>query len=227
MLVSVERDLRCHFGAPRDQGTRPTCLAFAASDFHAALRGGWIPLSCEFAFYHAQRRGRRKPTEGADLASMLDALREDGQPVETDWPYLANLPSDPSAWLPPIQIGRRFRRCGARRGVEFQEVIEILDEGSPALILMTLSDSFYLPRAGGVVNPPPSETVDPTRRHAVVAVGHGLADGDSVILIRNSWGGDWGLEGHAWLPRLYLEPRLLRLAVLTEEIDALDNSTSA
>jgi len=129
--------------------------------------------------------------------------------------------------LPPIQIGRRFRRCGARRGVEFQEVIEILEEGSPALILMTLSDSFYLPRAGGVVNPPPSETVDPTRRHAVVAVGHGLADGDSVILIRNSWGSDWGLEGHAWLPRLYLEPRLLRLAVLTEEIDALDNSTSA
>jgi len=72
-------------------------------------------------------------------------------PVETDWPYLASLPSDLSAWLPPIQIGRRFRRCGARRGVEFQEVIEILEEGSPALILMTLSDSFYLPRAGGVV----------------------------------------------------------------------------
>ena len=112
MLVSVERDLRCHFGASRDQGTRPTCLAFAASDFHAALRGGWIPLSCEFAFYHAQRRGRRKPTEGADLASMLDALREDGQPVETDWPYLASLPSDPSAWLPPVQFGRRFSRCG-------------------------------------------------------------------------------------------------------------------
>ena len=227
MPVSVERDLRSDFGAARDQGARPTCLAFAASDFHAALRGGWIPLSCEFAFYHAQRRGRRKPTEGADLASMLDALREDGQPVETDWPYLTNLPSDLSAWSPPTQIGRRFRRSGARRGVEFQEVIEILDEGSPALILMTLSDSFYLPRAGGVVIPPPSETVDPTRRHAVVAVGHGLADGDSVILIRNSWGSDWGLEGHAWLPRPYLEPRLLRLAVITEEIDALDNSTSA
>jgi hypothetical protein len=227
MLVSVERDLRSHFGAARDQGARPTCLAFAASDFHAALRSGWIPLSCEFVFYHAQRRGHRKPTKGTDLASMLDALREDGQPVETDWPYLANLPSDLSAWSPPAQIGRRFRRGGARRGVEFHEVIEILDEGSPALILMTLSDSFYLPRAGGVVIPPSSETVDPTRRHAVVAVGHGLADGDSAILIRNSWGSDWGLEGHAWLPRPYLEPRMLRLAVLTEEIDALDDSTAA
>ena len=227
MLVSVERDLRSHFGSARDQGARPTCLAFAASDFHAALRGGWIPLSCELAFYHAQRRGHRKPTEGADLASMLDALREDGQPVETDWPYLTNLPSNLSAWSPPAQTGPRFRRGGARRGVEFHEVIEILDEGSPALILMTLSDSFYLPRAGGVVIPPPSETVDPTRRHAVVAVGHGLADGDCAILIRNSWGSDWGLEGHAWLTRPYLEPRMLRLAVLTEEIDAPDDSTAA
>ena len=227
MPVSVERDLRSHFGATRDQGVRPTCLAFAASDFHAALRGGWTPLSCEFVFYHAQRRGHRKPTEGADLASMLEALREDGQPVETDWPYLTNLSADLSAWSPPTGIGPRFRRGGARRGVEFQEVVEILDEGCPALILMTLSDSFYLPRAGGVVVPPPGETVDPTRRHAVVAVGHGWAEGNSAILIRNSWGSEWGLDGYAWLPRPYLEPRLLRLAVLTEEIDVVANSASA
>ena len=227
MRVSVERDLRPYFGAARDQGARPTCLAFAASDFHAALRDGWIPLSCEFIFYHAQHRAHRKPTEGADLRSILDVLREDGQPAETDWPYLTSLPSDLSAWSPPGQIGPRFRRSGARRGAKFQEVIEILEEGSPALILMTLSDSFYLPRAEGVILPPPSENVDPTRRHAVVAVGYGLADGDSAILIRNSWGSAWGLDGYAWLPRPYLEPRLLRLAVLTEEIDALADSPSA
>ena len=227
MRLSVERDLRFRFGAARDQGARPTCLAFAASDFHAALRGGCIPLSCEFVFYHAQRRAHRKPTEGADLASMLDALREDGQPAETDWPYLASLPSDLCAWSPPAQIGPRFRRRGARRGAEFKEVIEILDEGSPALILMTLSDSFYLPRAGGIVVTPPSENVDPTRRHAVVAVGYGLTDGDCAILIRNSWGSGWGLDGYAWLPRPYLEPRLLHLAVLTEEIDAVADSSSA
>ena len=226
MVVSVERDLRSHFGAARDQGARPTCLAFAVSDFHAALRGGWISLSCEFIFYHAQRRAHRKPTEGADLTSILEALREDGQPVETDWPYLISLPSDLRTWSPPTEIGPRFRRHGAPRGATFQEVIEILEEGSPALILMTLSDSFYLPRAGGVVLPPSSESVDPTRRHAVVAVGYGVADGDSAILIRNSWGSAWGLDGYAWLPRPYLEPRLLRSAVLREEIDVLADSAS-
>ena len=33
MTVDVECDLRFRFGPARDQGSRPTCLAFAASDF--------------------------------------------------------------------------------------------------------------------------------------------------------------------------------------------------
>ena len=77
--LSVACDLRTLFGEARDQGERPTCLAFAASDTHAALRAGWKPLSCEYAFYHAQRRGGRGPTIGARLPDMLDALRDDGQ----------------------------------------------------------------------------------------------------------------------------------------------------
>jgi hypothetical protein len=67
-------------------------MAFAASDAHAGLRLGWTPLSCEFAFYHAQRRARRSPSEGALLSSILDTLREDGQPEEEGWPYLPATP---------------------------------------------------------------------------------------------------------------------------------------
>lgn len=53
-------------------------------------------------------------------------------------------------------------------------------------------------------------------RHAVVAIGHGIA-GDRAILIRNSWGVDWGVGGCAWLTESFLTPRLMRLAALTEE----------
>lgn len=88
MTVNILVDLRSLFGPIRDQGARPTCLAFAASDTHAALRAGWDPLSCEFAFYHAQKRTGRPPTKGAFLEDMLAALREEGQPVETGWPDL-------------------------------------------------------------------------------------------------------------------------------------------
>lgn len=93
MPVVVTQDLRAMFGPARDQGERPTCLAFAASDAHAALRQPWSPLSCEFAFYHAQRRAGRPPSSGASLRFMLTALKDDGQPAEGDWPYLDALPS--------------------------------------------------------------------------------------------------------------------------------------
>jgi hypothetical protein len=88
-VITPSVDLRTLFGPARNQGPRPTCLAFAASDAHAALRSGWAPLSCEYAFYHAQRRAARVPNQGALLSSMLDALRQDGQPEESGWPYLA------------------------------------------------------------------------------------------------------------------------------------------
>jgi hypothetical protein len=55
-VITAAVDLRSLFGTARNQGSRPTCLAFAASDTHAALRSGWVPLSCEYAFYQAQRR---------------------------------------------------------------------------------------------------------------------------------------------------------------------------
>src|SRR5208283_720238 len=110
--VNIKKDLRGLFGPVRDQGSRPTCLAFAASDTHAALRGRWSPLSCEYAFFHAQRRGGRLPTVGAVLPEMLATLREDGQPAEASWPYLSILPSDLSYWKPPPVLTPIFRRAG-------------------------------------------------------------------------------------------------------------------
>jgi len=84
--ITILVDLRALFGPARNQGARPTCLAFAASDAHAALRVGWAPLSCEYAFYQAQRRASRPASSGALLSSMLETLQKDGQPEEHGWP---------------------------------------------------------------------------------------------------------------------------------------------
>ena len=84
---------------------------------------------------------------------------------------------------------------------------------------MMISDAFYTPDTQGLVLAPPSEAPDPCRRHALVAVGYGDVDGVRAVLVRNSWGADWGLGGHAWLPEPFLVPRLTRVALLTEEIN--------
>ena len=226
MAIDVVCDIRHRFGPARDQGARPTCLAFAISDAHAAVREPWAALSCEFAFYHAQRRAGSPLTAAARLPEMLATLKEEGQPLEDDWPYLAALPSNLDAYGPPANLVV-FRRDGESRPVGVDEIIGLLDTGSPTVMLMMLSDAFYMPDALGVVRAAAGEGPDPARRHAVIAVGYSMVDGARAVLIRNSWGAGWGLDGHAWLPEPFIAPRLTRLALLTEEVNVSAQNLAA
>lgn len=204
----------------RDQGARPTCLAFATSDLHAAVRPGWEPLSCEAIFHHAQRRAGLPTTSGAVLRSMLDALSLDGQPLETQWPYRD------AAWGPPDHPVHPYHREGGKASAAWTAVIETLENDRPALALMTLSASFFRPDADGVVRPATGEGLNDAIRHALACVGHGHVDGQPAILVRNSWGEAWGDVGHAWLTADYVTPRLFAVAALQEDPDVSANSAA-
>jgi len=225
-LIVLNKDLRSRLGSARDQGPRPTCLAFAASDLHGSVRPGWDPLSCESVFFNAQRRAGRPPTVGATLPSMIDALREDGQPVEAAWPYLAQTPQTIAAWQSPATESEVFRRCGSPVISDSSCLIGLLNEGRPVVLLLTLSQSFFGPIAG-VVRVANDEQPDPSLRHAVVAVGHGSVDGVPAVLVRNSWGESWGHAGHAWLSMDFIDARLFGMAVLEEDEDVHRRSVAA
>lgn len=225
--VEVFVDLRPRFGHARDQGPRPTCLAFAASDTHAGVRPGWLPLSSEYAFHRAQMRTGSGPDEGATLASMLDVLREDGQPEEHGWPYLPATPVDAASWVPPGDVGPLFRCGSERRPVGFDFIVGEIERGQPVIVLIRLSRSFFRPNADGVIHPATGEMPEMLRRHAVVAVGHGKAGGHRAILVRNSWGAKWGERGHAWLTEAFLGPRIYAAAKLTEDVVVSPDSPAA
>jgi hypothetical protein len=224
-MIAIKTDLRHLLGPVRDQGARPTCLAFAASDGHAALRDGWTPLSCEYAYFHAQRRGRRAPDQGATLSAMLETLQLEGQPTESGWPYLDVVPEN--GWAPPSVTGPCFGRKGCMATLDLAAILASLDAERPVMLLSSLSASFFQPSGEGIVDPANDEMPDPSLRHAILAVGHGLIDGRSVILVRNSWGAGWGVGGHAWLTENFLKPRLFATAILTEEINVPSRSAAA
>jgi hypothetical protein len=215
-MIQIVVDLRAKFGPARDQNPRPTCVAFAASDAHAAARPGWEPLSAEWAYYHALKRDGGKPDEGVTFAAMLATIKSDGQPIEDEWPYIKRPITDIKSWKPPALPSQLFFRDHATCAVTVQTIIDQLNTSFPVFLTMTLSDAFFRPSTEGIIdrNEPP----DPKRRHAVVAVGHGEISSDRFVLIRNSWGEAWGLKGHAWLAVDYLTPRLNGAAIMTTEL---------
>jgi C1A family cysteine protease len=188
-------DLRDCLGPARDQNPRPTCLAFAASDAHAAVRPGWEPLSTEWAYYYALRRDGGLPHHGATLNSMLETIKSDGQPLEQEWPYTNAPIVDISSWMPPATVHQLSFRDHEACALTVNDVIAQLNNGSPVLITMTLSNAFYRPTADGMIDR--NEPVDSKLRHAVVAVGHGSDGLSGFVLVRNSWGASWGIQGHA------------------------------
>lgn len=226
MTVAVTVDLRPQFGPARDQGKRPTCLAFATSDAHAAVRGAWQALSAEFAYYNAQRRGGRKPTDGATLPLMLQAIREDGQPAETGWPYLTDTPSDVAMWLPPSSATPVFRRAGQGTTGDVSAIIAELNQSKPVITLMRLSASFFRVPAEGIIDETPGEKPDLNMRHAIIALGHGTRGTDRVVLVRNSWGTRWGQQGYAWITEKFLTARIFGLAYLMEDLSVPASSAA-
>ena len=112
------------------RGARETCLAFAMSDAHAAAIGAAV-VAALLRIPVLPREAARQDTRasGTTISAIRAALEHDGQPVETEWPYLQPLPADLKKWKPPAEgRGRCFagspsptgsglrRDLGCRRG---------------------------------------------------------------------------------------------------------------
>ena len=197
----------------RSQGRRPSCLAFAstAAHEHFAKRGQY--LSVEFLYYQAvERCPGKNPDAGTTMLATSEALAHIGQPDESFWPYSH---SQVSPWSPPTQTTHLLKVRMSQTSAKFESIVQELDQGTPAILGLIITDSFFKPDSSGTVG---IKTPDIERGgHAVLALGHGQdVDGNQYVLVRNSWGASWALGGYGWLASSYINLHLHEMAILTQ-----------
>ncbi len=208
MNITVLVDHRQSLGPIRDQGARPTCLSFACTSAHERVRGSKMALSPEYLHYFASVHN---PTDGAAFLETSRALQDPGQPAEADCPYYPD--GLPLGWMPPAGV-RLYPRKSVQKDATADEVETLLNAGQTPVLGISIPDDFLSPTPLWLISHD-----GPIRGlHAVVAVGLGTADTSRCFLVRNSWGAEWGDNGHAWLDDAFLARHLRDLLALTEEV---------
>src|SRR5688500_18931309 len=105
-------DMRARLPGARDQGARPTCLAFAMSDAHTLVAQRTGLLSADYLHFHAAKRANVRLNEGVGLSSVRRALESDGQPLEEECPYSA---ARSDTWVAPSDLTAIWTRESAVR----------------------------------------------------------------------------------------------------------------
>lgn len=186
----------------QDQGERETCLSLSLSAGHYLTRGSDPFLSADYLHFHAAQYAGVSVNDAISVQAGLRALRQKGHPAESDCPYSESARDD--SWVPPAPSGdlwRREARVTTLHSGNYWKNISAATAAKPAVLILHLDDAFWDPVSG--VIEVSSGVVRGT--HAVLALQ--VLEKPRRVLIRNSWGPDWGDGGHAWLSAKYLKER--------------------
>lgn len=206
-MIEAIIDFSSKMGEARDQGRRPTCLVFAGSDLNAAANDV-SHLSAEFLCHHAVRAASDwTPARGFQMDEVLGAVSSPGQPLEKTYPYKHDDPEAPLV-VPSGEFSLHTSRVSRHPDMQCGEIVARALSGQPVGVVIQIARSVFTP-SNGVINFDPF--VLPDQYHALIVVGVGVQSNsaDQYLLLRNSWGTAWGVNGHAWISVTHLNLLLL------------------
>lgn len=213
-------DLRGKFGPIRNQGTQGSCSSFAISSVIEAVCPDDKRLSPAFLYWNAREaNGKTDADSGASLYDVLKGAADKGICEEEQMPYNAKMftvrPSDEAF---ADALGRRVLEAQTVE-LDMNSIKSALSDGCPVIIAARIFDSFSETRSGFIRQPSKSETEDGDRkdghgRHAMVVCG--FSDKEKILVIRNSWGTDFGDNGYCYMPYSYAKKYLLQACIITK-----------
>ena len=221
-------DLRSHFPLVWDQQDLGACTAHAAAAlvgyFEKQALGRTIDVSRLFVYKATRNLTGSTGDSGANLRTTMESLAVFGAPPETYWPYDGRAEASNQRFdVEPSPFCYAFaHNFTAVTYVRLDPVsatpVQALDNirahlaaGFPSMFGFPAYDEYMNPAADGkVAFPAPSSQLN--GGHANVAVGYDdhLAIGPhtGALLVRNSWGTGWGMNGYGWLSYEYVTQSL-------------------
>jgi C1A family cysteine protease len=224
--VPAAVDLREWASAVEDQGALGSCTAQAGAGvieyYERKSFGRHIEASRLFLYKVTRNLMKMKGDTGAYLRLTIGAMVLFGVPPEEYWPYTddeKDFDKEPPAFC--YAFAQNYKTITYYRhdppGTAADSVLSrlktYLAAGHPAMFGFTVYSSIEQAGATGrIPYPSPREKIE--GGHAVVAMGYddamtirnstGGEQTKGALLIRNSWGAEWGEQGYGWLPYAYV-----------------------
>ncbi len=203
----------------KEQGDRPTCVAFAVSAFHEywceVVAAGkptiGLDLSEEFLFYGCKQcDGLPVGADGTTVRAASKSLRSNGQCIERLHPYRQQvLTVVPSARAIADGKARTLNSLKSHRS-DLGAAAKVLDKNIPLVAVLEIFRSAYSPGTGGLLPMPrPGETK--LGMHAVLLVGVDGEKDQRVTTFLNSWGVGWGDAGFGRVSEQYFKSHCRQL----------------
>jgi C1A family cysteine protease len=224
--ASESVDLRKWCSKVEDQGQLGSCTAQAGVGiveyyqkraFNKHLEGSRL-----FVYKTTRNLMQETGDTGGFLRFTMGALTQCGVPEEKFWPYdISKFDIDPGPFVYSIadnfEALKYFCHDPLGSKVPYPAVLDsvkkYLEAGIPSMFGFWGFPSFEKSNVKGGI-PYPCSSESSSWGHAVVAVGYDdklkiknlncNKETTGALLIRNSWGEEWGDKGYGWLPYDYV-----------------------
>lgn len=214
------------FPAVKDQGNLGSCAANAAVSlveyFEQRAFGKSVAPSRLFLYKTARTLMHQTGDSGTFMRSMMGAMTLFGVPPEEYWPY-----NEPDFDLEPTPFCYAFAQNfqaltyyrldppGTTPADLLASIKKSLASSIPLMFGFTVYSSISQSNTNHGKIPYPERGDKVEGGHAVIAAGYddgmkirnlaaGAKETTGAILVRNSWGAEWGDNGYGWLPYDYI-----------------------
>jgi hypothetical protein len=209
-------DLRQFMSPIEQQEQVSSCTAHAiiglVEYLQIATKAEYVDGSRLFLYKTTRNLLQWNGDSGAYLRDTIKALRLFGVCPERYWEYDSErFDQEPSTFC--YSFAANYKSLSYYRIDNLTDIKRSLAQGYPVALGFTCFESVFLDRVRrtGVI-PYPQKNERNSGGHAVLAVGYiepGAGPDKSLgdrghLIIRNSWGTDWGASGYGYLPYAYI-----------------------